>query len=254
MIQAQHRAALNAGLTKFKNELDIAAAHPGRADTLFEAAVNDLTDSSANYAEQLRTRLADADQTYCWLLARHLTVSSLGEAAVNLRLGQKGLAVQSLETALVPLREHAKSVFARTVAADPARFLRPALAAHGITLEVVAELYRQAGHAGAVGPEERLSAAERFEALRGCLHTTRDPRFRVASAVRRRLAEWSEASAVVEEVNRVRGLSLTVRAYHQADRTYDDLAAEILREALARQTADGACLAFFPAQAGEETD
>ena len=176
-------------------------------------------------------------------------MSALGEAAAYLRLGQKGQAVRSVETALAPLKDHAKSVFARTVGADPTQFLIPALAAHGITLEAIAELYRHAGHAGAVGPGEELSAAGRFEALRGRLHAVRDPRFRVAAAVRRRVAEWAEASAVVEEVNRVRGLTLVINAYHRPDRSYTDLAADILREADARRPADGACLAFFPAPA-----
>jgi len=247
LLQAEHRAELQAGLTKLKNGLDISDTHPGQAATQFATAADTLTDSSANYAEQLRTQLGSGDHAYRWLLARHLTVSALGEAAAHLRLGQKGLAVRALETALAPLQAHARGVFARTVDADPTRFLMPAMAAHGVTLEAVAELYRQAGHAGAAGADQRLSAAGRFEALRGRLYAVRDPRFRAAAVVRRLAAEWAEAAAAVEEVNRVRGLALAVGAYHGPTRTYDDIAAEILRQVDARRPADGTCLAFFPA-------
>lgn len=249
LIQAEYRAELQAGLAKLEKGLHVADVDPDQAATLFGAAANTLTDSSANYAEQLRTQLGAADSAYLWLLARHLTVSALGEAAAHLRLGQKSLAVRSLETALIPLRDHARAVFARTVVADPARFLIPAMAAHGVTLEAVAELYRQAGHAGAVESDERLSAADRFEALRGRLSGLRDPRFRVEAVVRRLTAAWSEASAAVEELNRFQGLAYAIDAYHSPTRTYDDLTAEILREVDVRRPPDRTCLAFFPAPA-----
>ena len=51
----------------------------------------------------------------------------------------------------------------------------------------------------------------------------------------------------MEEVNRLHGLALAIGAYHRPGRTYDDLAAEILRDVDARRPADGACLAYFPA-------
>ena len=250
LIQADHRARLTAGLALLRSGEVVAPDDPAQAARFYGDAAADLTRAGANYAEQLRAGVGAADPGYPWVVVRHLTVAALGEAAAHLRLGRKDLAVAALEAALGPLRGHARGVFARTVGADPARFLIPALAAHGITLEGVAELYRQAGQAGAVGAGERLSAAGRFEALRGRLHTARDPRFRAGAAVRRLLADWAEACAAVEEVNRVRGLALAIAAYHTPGRSYPDLVAEILADVDARRPADGTCLAFFPAPAG----
>lgn len=246
MIRAEHRGQLNAGLTLLKDGLAGLADNPARATRFLDEAGTELTRSASNYAAQVEAEAGSADHAYLWLLARHLTVAALGQAAAHLQASQPALAVRALETALGPLRGHARAVFARTVGADPARFLIPATAAHGITLEAVAELYRQAGHAGAVGAEERLSAADRFEALRGRLAAARDPRFGAAAVVRRLTAAWAEAAAAVEEVNRVKGLALAVGAYHSPSRSYADLAAEILRDMEARRPAADVCLAFFP--------
>lgn len=246
MVQAQHRGELTAGLTALQNGLSVTAGDPAQATRFFDHAIGRLTGSSANYAEQLRGEAGSGNHDYLWLLSRHLTISALGEAACQIQLGHPALAVQALEVALVPLRQHAQAVFARTVEADPTRFLILAMAPRGITLEAVAELYRQAGHAGAVGTDQRLSAADRFEALRGRLSAVRDPRFRAAAVVRRLSAEWAEASAAVEEVNRVKGLALAIGSYHSPARSYTDVVAELLREVDARRPADGSCFAFFP--------
>ncbi len=175
-----------------------------------------------------------------------MTVSALGEAACQIQLGHPALAARALEAALVPLGRHCKAVFARTVGRDPARFLAPSMAAHGVTLEALAELYRQAGHAGAAEAGQRLSASERFESLRASGRVAFDPLFRADSRSRRLAAEWAEASAAVEEVNRVKGLALAIAAYGGPERSYADLAAEILREVAARSPEDGCRYAYFP--------
>ena len=86
------------------------------------------------------------------MLARHLATSALGETACHLQMSNPALAVKSLETALPNLLNHATVVFQRTVHADPTSFLIPLMAEREITLESVAELYRQASLAGVVGP------------------------------------------------------------------------------------------------------
>ncbi len=250
MLQAQHRGELTAGLTALQNGIDVLASDPPQATRFFDNAIGKLTGSSANYAEQLRGEAGSGNHDYLWLLSRHLTVSALSEAACQLQLGHPTLAVRSLETALVRLREHAQAVFARTIETDPIRFLIPAMAPHGVTLEAMAELYRQAGHAGAARADHPLSAAERFEALRGRLYAVRDPRFRTASVVRRLSSEWSEATAAIEEVNRVKGLALAIGTYHSPTRSYTELVNQILREVDVRRAADGGCFAVFPAAAG----
>ncbi|QDU19754.1 hypothetical protein [Urbifossiella limnaea] len=208
---------------------------------------------TASYSEQLAGNLAaptPIGPTYPWMIARHLTTAALGEAACHLRLAQPDQAAGVLRAAAGAVARHAAAVFGRTVGADPARFLIPATAEHGLTLEAMAELYRQAGHAGAVGDRPGATAAQLFEGLRGRLAAAADPRFGKTRKVRQLRAEFAEAAAAVKEVNRLRGLALAVGAYHRPDRTYADLAAEILREVDARRPADGTYLAFFPAPTG----
>jgi tetratricopeptide (TPR) repeat protein len=247
LLDAQHKAALAAGIAQLQKGVAV-----GRADEsarLFEDAASKLTDSSANFAEQVQTHLRAGEASYVWVLARHLLVSALGEAAAHLRLGQREAAVLSLDKALPALRAHARRVFERTVGADPAALLMPALAEHGITLEAVAELYRQAGLAGATdgGP---VSAADMFERLRGKLPSASDPLFFRERRVRQLRAAFAEATAAVEEVNRVQGVKLAIQAYHTPDRTYDALADELLRQTEVTAPPDGAVLAFFPPRSG----
>lgn len=251
MMQSEYRGRLTAGLTMLKDGVDVAAADPRRADGLYTQAAADLTRSSANYAEQLRDAVTAADPAYPWVVARHLVVSALGQAAAHLRVaGHHPAAVRAIIAALDPLRRHAKAVFARTVGADPAAFLMPALAEHGVTLEAMAELYRQAAAAGVTDGAAVATAADLFERLRGRMPSASDPLFYKTSKVNRLRAAFGEAAAAVEEVNRLRGLELAIDAYHTSDRSYDALADDLLRQAEATRPADGTVLAFFPSKAG----
>lgn len=246
MIKAEHRAKLTAGLVMLKNGLEVSSTSPAQAGRFFDEAVSDLTRSSANYAEQLAAEAGSSDHAYPWLLARHLAVSALGEAAAHLRSGQPGLAVRSLNTALVPLRGHTRAVFTRTVTPNPTRFLMPALAEHGLTLDVLAELYRQAGHAGVLDAKAHATAPELFESLRGRLREASDPTFGRSRKMQRLRAEFAEASAAVEEVNRLQGLALTIEQCGRVGQDYFRLSDEIVRTIEDRRPEEGACFAAFP--------
>jgi hypothetical protein len=253
MLTQEHRARLAKGLGDLRTAGEVERADPAAGREFTFAARNDLAGSRAPYAEQLAGQLAaptPAGPAYLWMLARHLATAALGEAACHLRLGQPEQAAGVLQAAAGAVARQAAVVFGRTVGANPARYLIPANAGHGLTLEAMAELYRQAGHAGVVGDRPAATAAALFEGLRGRLWAAADPRFGKAAKVGRLRAEFAEAAAAVEEVNRLRGLALAVGAYHRPGRTYAELTAEILREVDARRPADGTYLAFFPDPAG----
>lgn len=189
LLQAQHKAALAAGMAQLHKGMAVPA--PGEAARLFEDAASKLTDSSANFAQQVQAGPVTGDAGYGWVLARHLVVSALGEAAAHLRLGQREAALLSLDRAVPALRGHAREVFARTGGADPAACLTPALFEHGVTLEAVAELYRQAGVAD---DSDRLTAADVFERLRGGLHAAPGPLFFKTRKVRQLREGFAEAT------------------------------------------------------------
>jgi hypothetical protein len=184
------------------------------------------------------------------MLARHLTISVLGEVAVYTQLGEAGLAVKSLDLGLVPLRQHARSVFERTVANKPSTFLMPAMAEHGFTLEVLAELYRQARHAGVLDDKPVATAADLFELLRGRWGEASDPLFGKAKKVHRLRAEFAEASTGIEEVNRLQGLALIIGQFDRTGQSYRDLSHQILEAIEAQRPAEGTCYAVFPTTPG----
>jgi hypothetical protein len=245
MLQSDAQSELDAGLIQLKNALDTRPADPEMAAGLFNLAMNNLTRSAAKYAAHLQNGVGLDSPPFRWVLARSLTVAALGEASVYLHLRKPELAAQALANGLKSLRQHAKSVFARTVGAGPGNYLIPALAAHGITLEVVAELYRQARLAEvAEVPEAPSTAAELFESLRGRLPD--DPYFGREGKVRRLRVEFAEAATAVEEVNRLRGLALAVEHYGRAGQDYLALAEQIRGEIEARRPDEGTCFAVFP--------
>ena len=245
MMHAGFRGELSAGLTKLQSALDAQATAPGRASTLFHHAINNLTDSAAKYVELLGGIGSRNPQTG-WMLARHLTVSILGQAAAYTRLREPRSAVQALRLGLPSVREHTRAVFRRTVEEKPGTFLMPALSEHGITLDAVAELYRQAGHAGVLDKSTRVTANDVFESLRDRLLDATDPWLFKTSKVRRLQAEFAEASAAVEEVNRIEGLALTIEQCERAGRDYADVVEQILRAIEAGRPTEGACFAVFP--------
>ncbi|WP_439626851.1 hypothetical protein [Gemmata sp.] len=245
-MHAGFRGEMSAGLIKLKSALDAQAAAPDRADALFRQAINNLTDSMAKYVELLRGGLGSRNPHTEWVLARHLTVSTLGQAAAHTRLGEPGSAVQALRFGLPSIREHTRAVFRRTVGEKPGTFLMPALSGHGITLDVLAELCRQAGHAGVLEKSTRVTASDVFESLRDRLLDVTDPWFFKTSKVERLRAEFAEASAAVEEVNRIEGLALTIEQCERTGHDHTSVVELILRAIEACRPDEGACFAVFP--------
>ena len=249
LLVQEHRAKLAHGLDDLRNAGDVAAADPqaGRQFT-FDARLN-LAGSRSSYTQQLSDQLANpanVDPLYLWMLARHLTTAALGEVACHLRLNQPDQAAGILRSATGVLTTHASAVFNRTVAPNPNRFLMPATAEYGVTLDAVAELYRQAAHAGVAADTPPATAADLFESLRGRWGGASDPLFGKARKVRQLRAEFAEASAAVEEVNRLKGLALAIERYEHAGRTYLALSDQIVNQIAARRPEDGACFAVFP--------
>ena len=99
------------------------------------------------------------------------------------------------EVRLPALRAYARRVFAETAGADPARFLIPAMAAHGVTLDYLAWLHHQAALARIDGTADYKGPADLFEALRPGLYQARDPVFRTATRVARLRRELAEAAS-----------------------------------------------------------
>lgn len=246
MLEQRERAALDAGLIKL--EKAETRTDPKWGHDFTAGALSDLTDSRANYALSLSNQLAKpaaGEPAHLWMLARHLTTALLGEALCHLRLGQADLAVSVLRSGLSVLTKHGAAVFGRTVGASPTRFLIPAMAEY-VTLERMAELYRQARHAGVLRDDRPNTAADVFESLRSGLASAADPLLFKSRKVQGLRVEFAEASAAVEEVNRVHGLALVIDRCARAGRDYAEVTAQVRSAVEARRPAEGDCFAAFP--------
>ena len=247
-----HRAALHQGLDTLRRAEAVAGSDAHAARQFTYDARQTLSGSRTLYAQQLAALLGQpsrAQTAYTWMVARHLTTATLGEATSYLRIQQPGQAADVLRSGGQSLRAHATAVFARTVGQNPARFLMPSLAEHGVTLEVVAELYRQAHHAGVVG-DCHATAGEVFESLRARVGEATDPRFGRARKVERLRVEFAEAGAAIEEVNRLQGLALAIEQCSRSGHDYLAVTQQILAAVEALHPSDGTCFAAFPPLCG----
>ncbi len=249
LLMQDRRGRLDRGLDDLYRAEQVAASDPSAGRGYIQDARTALADSRASYARQLAGLLGQPNPeqpAYIWMVARHLTAAALGEATCYLRRQEPRHAADVLRSTVGALRAHATAVFGRTVGGNPARYLMPAMAPHGITLDVIAELYRQAHHANVINKNQAVTAADVFEFLRARLDEARDPRFGRASKVERLRIEFAEASAAIEEVNRLHGLALVI---DQCARTGQDYLAVTEQVRAAVETchpAHGACFAVFP--------
>src|SRR5205814_1779316 len=116
-----------------------------------------------------------ADRDEVRLLARHLAVAVGGVASCQAGLEQDRHAFGQSGQELALLRRAAGLIFGAAVALDPAACMHPALRQHGVTIEFMAQLYRQARDAGAVGAEAGCSPTEWFEEHREAIFRARRP-------------------------------------------------------------------------------
>ncbi len=248
-LDLRNSAELNAGLTFLAQS----AGDGADCETLLQQALMELTRADLYYSAFLESELAkggQSDRDLLWLLTRHLTMAVLGLAACHLRRKEPRRAEATLRKGMATMIEHAAAVFGRTVGSDPMRYLMPAMREHGATLEGMAELYRQAGHAGILASANG-STSDFFEGQRGRLANAADPVFYKGSTVARLRAELAEATAAVEEVNRVQGLWLTLRHCAKTGVDYSELERRILADLEASRPIPGECYAFFH---GAETE
>ena len=217
---------------------------PSEAEGFFKEALLALHGSTEFYTGLVSAEISSTDHAYLWMLARHLSTSAQSQAAAHLRLKQPNFAKNALRKALKPLTSHAQKVFHRTVGSKPASFLIPELAKHGVTLEMLAELYRQASHAGILENRHYVSAGDMFEEMRTSMSTVSDPTFYKSTKAIALRDEFIEAGTAVEEINRLRGLSLLIEQY--GDR-YQDLAKDITDSiSQSKSPVEGEVYAVFP--------
>ena len=166
------------------------------------------------------------------LLFRYFTVAIGGVVGSHVGLEEDVNATAKISEVGAKLRRVAQWVFVETVAKDPARFLLTPVDQGGASLAFLVDLFRQARDAGAVDSQQDYSASTWFEEHRRKLFQARRPwlgqrKWRAAMRT-----DLLEATAVLEEVNRIKGLEtllLEVRSKGQHGTEIQSKVQEITR-------------------------
>ncbi len=159
------------------------------------------------------------------LLSRYLSVAVLAVASSQTGLEQDRHAFAQSGQELDLLGQATKLVFRETVGRDLPGLVLPVMREHGVTIELIAGLYRQAQDAGAVDPSVDCAVSGWFEAHRDAIVRSGSSGW-WGWKPQNLLASLGTASAAVEETNRVLGLSRMVQHLREAGRT----TAEIMQE------------------------
>jgi hypothetical protein len=249
LIEAQQLGQLETGLNQLHEgmeDIQSGRIEQGRAG-ISHTAANNLVLNVNQHAILLdrELKVSRVDRTVVRSLFRHLTVGLMGVAGCHLSLGHPIRAREAISTRMGLIERYAKEVFRQTVGDNPVRFLCPTMAGRGVTMEFLAELYRQAALAGAVGGSRGCSAADLIETWRVRLHESRNP-FRT-STLEAWHADLAEALAAMEEVNRVKGLALALGGLDAGQISFAEAMTMLRCEIGNRVPPEGIGFAFFPA-------
>jgi hypothetical protein len=248
MVEAQQLGQLETGLTQLRDGIDdIKAGRTEQGKALINpTAANNLRLNVNVHAILLsrELKLRRPDRILIRELFRHLAVGLMGEAGCHLALGNNGRAREVIQGRMGLIEEYVKVVFRQTIGDNPVRFLCPGMAKRGITMDFLVELIRQAALAKAVDRTSNISAVDLIEDWRSHLHTSRDPFW--SSTLDDWYAELTEALSAVEEVNRLKGFSLSLTGIDSGHVTYDDALAGIQQEMINYAMTEGFGFAYFP--------
>jgi hypothetical protein len=145
--------------------------------------------------------------------------------------GSLALAEERIETESVVLTALAHAFYDAVLGAAPEVYLDPRLQPDGITLDLLAELYRQARLAGVAVPGEFADAGGTFEHLRPRVAAARIPTVKMLKPLRqvkaRLLAGLKYLAACLGDVNRVFALRLRIAAAREGNYSLRDLERDV---------------------------
>jgi hypothetical protein len=136
-------------------------------------------------------------------------------AGVQVALDQDEHAFGQFDEAITSLRRATGWLF-DAVAREPGPYLLPPMREHGVTIDFMSELFQQARAAGVENLPECRSASAWFEHYRGAIIGTRARFFAVRSWYNGLKTQLHDAVTIIEETNRVAGLTTMVAEAKQA--------------------------------------
>jgi hypothetical protein len=163
--------------------------------------------------------------------------------------GSLKLAEERIETESVTLTALAQALYDAVLGAAPEVYLDPRFQPDGVTLDLLAELYRQARQAGVAVPGEFADAGGTFEHLRPRVASARIPTVKVLKPLRRvksrLLAGLKYLAACLEDINRVFALRLRIASAREGNYSLRDLERDVAAARADAVAAGGVGDVFF---------
>lgn len=207
-LDAQNKAYLHKAVQKLREFED-----SGDSDALTTA--RDEGQNAANIYGDLSWKEATKKQPRIEILnyrSRSYLLGLMAELQSRILLEQLPAAITRIKDEKPRLQSIAKSAFEVVIQGRPEFYLRADLAKEGITLELMAELYQQARHAGAIASPEVESAGQLFEHCRA-KGIAGGSWFRKDS--KQDAAQLRYLMACIEEINRIDGIRLLMAEAHE---------------------------------------
>jgi hypothetical protein len=201
-VAAANKAHLDMAVQKlgeFDESADEAALKTGRDKAQEAAAI--YGDMAWREASKNRPRIEVLNyRSRCYLLAL------MAELHSRILLNDLPAAIKRVNTEKPRLQSLAKVTFEAVIQGKPELFLRADMAKEGVTLELMAELYQQARHAGAVATPEVESAGQLFEHCRA--RGISAGSWLLGGGCKQDAIRLRYLMACIEEINRIVGMRL----------------------------------------------
>jgi hypothetical protein len=201
-VAAANKAHLDVAVQKlneFDESADETALKKGRDEAQEAAAI--YGDMSWREASKKRLRIEILNyRSRCYLLGL------MAELHCRILLNDLPAAIKRANTERHRLQSLARVTFEEVIRGKPERYLRADLASEGVTLDLMAELYQQARHAGAIAIPEIESASHLFEhcRARGILGSSK----LFGGNSKHDAIQLRYLMACLEEINRIEGMRL----------------------------------------------
>jgi hypothetical protein len=208
-LDAQNKAHLDKAVQKLREFED--SADPGAL-----TAARDEAQDAANIYGNLAWKEASRKQPRIEVLnyrSRCYLLGVMAELQSRILLDQLPAAITRVNDEKPRLQSIAKSTFEAVIKGRPEYYLRADMAREGVTLEVMAELYQQARHAGAIASPEVESAGQLFEHCREKGIAGGSWLFRKNS--KQEAVQLRYLMACLEEISRIDGMRLLISEAHE---------------------------------------
>ncbi len=215
-INAMHKAFLRSSL-QYLREYDERSEKDGNTpnNAGLDAALKDAR-SAANIYGEIAHSEASARRCRLSVLncrSRLYVVALLTELRCLVSSNEAGNALSRIDEERNCLKEIATKCFKETLGKKPERFLRPSFQEHGVTLNVMSEIYQNAKQLGVIDEPAVSDANDLFEHMRKRISNRKGwLGFMKRDSIKDELASLNYLLACLEECAKVEGLGLLIKS------------------------------------------